>query len=447
MVAEFAVETSVGMARDERLTRRHLLLAGATGLAATFLASRVGWAAEPIHFATWSASVEQVKAHLAAFEKQSGISVAYTNSPFAQYRETMITKFTGGAPVDVLWVSDSWLPEFAEAGWIEPVDGFPRLMAYDAETSDFCNKSVTYKGKQYGLTYYTDYMSFLYDADILSKAGIAAAPTTWAEVTAQAKTIKAKGLSEFPVAIGLAQESWLIEFMSAMVFSHGGRFVDDAGSATQSPATQAALQWLIDAVQTDRILSPGAVQTGELEVLKSLSAGRHAFALLPKYRLRVVNDPAQSQVAGQIKQALMPSGPGGSHATVGWMRFYGITARAMANKDRADASAKLIEWFGGKSDGEYRFQRTLVEDLGLGFGAKPLFNDPDVRRVLNQYGNAALMAQQQELAQKKDTIAPWFGEWNDTNGAEWQQAVLGKKSAADAVKASAKKWDELKKLG
>ena len=359
----------------------------------------------------------------------------------------MITKFTGGAPVDVLWVSDSWLPEFAEAGWIEPVDRFPRLMAYDAETSDFCNKSMTYKGKQYGLTYYTDYMSFLYDADMLAKAGIAAPPQSWAEVTAQAKAIKAKGLSEYPVAIGLAQESWLIEFMSALAFSHGGRFVDEAGNAAPSARTQAALQWLVDGIQTDRILSPGAVQTGELEVLKSVSAGRHAFALLPKYRLRVVNDPAQSQVAGRIKQALMPAGPEGSHATVGWMRFYGMTARAMANPDRAGNAAKLIEWFGGKADGEYRFQRILATDLGLGFGAKPLFDDPEVRRVLNAYGDVDLMAQQQRLAQKKDTISPWFGEWNDANGTEWQQAVLGKKSAADAIKASAKKWDELKKLG
>lgn len=435
------------MATDSRLTRRRAVLAAGVGLAAPFLASGAGFAADPINFATWSAAVDQVKAHLAAFEKQTGIPVAYTNSPYAQYRETMITKFTGGAPADVLWVSDSWLPEFAEAGWIEPINAYPQLMAYDAETSDFCNKSMTYKGKQYGLTYYTDYMSFLYDADMLAKAGIAAPSATWAEVTAQAKAIKTNGLSEYPVAIGLAQESWLIEFMSAMVFSHGGRFVDDAGNAAPSARTQAALQWLVDAVQTHGILSPGAVQTGELEVLKSFSAGRHAFALLPKYRLRVVNDPAQSQVAGRIKQALMPAGPEGSHATVGWMRFYGMTARAAANKERAGNAVKLIEWFGGKADGEYRFQKVLVKDLGLGFGAKPLFDDPEVRRVFNEYGNVDLMAQQQELAQKKDTIAPWFGEWNDVNGAQWQQAVLGKTKAADAIKASSTKWNELKKLG
>jgi len=384
---------------------------------------------------------------LAPFEQQTGIHVAYTNAPYAQYRETMITKFTGGAPVDVLWVSDSWLPEFAEAGWIVPVDGYPQLMAYDAETSDFCVKSMTYKGKQYGLTYYTDYMSFLYDAELLAKAGIAAPPASWAEVTEQAKAIKARGLSDFPVAIGLAQETWLIEFMTAMVYAHGGRFVDDAGNAAASAGTAAALQWLVDAVQTHKILSPAAVQTGELEVLKSVSAGRHAFALLPKYRLRVVNDPAQSQVAGRIRQALMPAGPGGSHATVGWMRFYGMTARAGESKARADAAVKLIEWFGGKADGQYRFQKMVTKDLGLGFGAKPLFDDPEIRQIFAAYGDPDLMAAQQELARKKDTIAPWFGEWNDLNGAQWQRAVLGKTTVAEAIRTAGAKWDELKKQG
>lgn len=426
-----------------RLLRRELL----AGMAAAGLGSWMARAATPLSLATWSAGVDQVKAHLAAFEAQGGPPVAYSNAPFAQYRETMITKFTGGAPMDVLWVSDSWLPEFAEAGWIAPIDPFKQLMAYDADASEFCTQSMLYKGQQYGLTYYTDYMSFLYNTDMLARAGIGAPPASWAEVSEQAKAIKARGLSEFPVAIGLAQESWLIEFMSALVFSHGGQFVDGAGSATASPRAQAALQWLMDAVQRDKVLSPGAVQTGELEVLKALSAGRHAFALLPKYRLRVINDPAQSQVAGRIKQAMMPQGPDGSHATVGWMRFYGMTAVAAADPARAAGAAKLIEWFGGKADGAYRFQKTLAIDLGLGFGAKPLFADPDVRQAFNTYGDVDLMAQQQELARKKDTIAPWFGEWNDGNGAEWQQAVLGRKSAADAIAASAQKWDALKRLG
>lgn len=429
-------------------SRRFVLKLGVASAALALPFARKGSAAEPLGFATWSAAVDQVKTHLAAFEKRTGVGTAYANAPFAQYRETMITKFTGGAPVDMLWVSDAWLPEFAQAGWIAPIDRFKQLTAYNAETSDFCNQSMMFEGKQYGLTYYTDYMGFLYNAEILEKAGFTTPPTTWEEVTAQAAAIKAKGLLDYPVVIGMAQESWMIEFISALVFSHGGRLVDDSGkSAMQDTKAEAALQWLVDAVQKHKVLSPGCVQTGELEVLKTASAGRAAFVLLPKYRLRVLNDPQQSQVAGKFKQAIMPMGPQGTHATVGWMRFYGVTPKALATAERADNIARLMEWFGGKSDGEYRFQKTLLKDLALGFGIKALFDDADVRRDLNAYGDATLMARQQDLARKKDTIAPWFGEWNDTNGTAFQQAVLGKVTPAQALKTSAAKWAELKAAG
>ena len=57
------------------------------------------------------------------------------------------------------------------------------------------------------------------------------------------------------------------------------------------------------------------------------------------------------------------------------------------------------------------------------------------------------MERQQSLARKKDTIAPWFGEWNDANGTVWQQALSGKVSVDQALTTSAAKWTALKKLG
>ena len=129
----------------------------------------------------------------------------------------MITKFIGKAPIDTLWVSDSWLPEWAEAGWIAPVDQYKDLLTYNSDVDQFCVDSMTYKGKQYGITYYSDYMAFIYNAEMLEKAGIKTPPQTWAEVASQAKTHQVQGPGEWPVLIGMAQESWLIEFMTAMV--------------------------------------------------------------------------------------------------------------------------------------------------------------------------------------------------------------------------------------
>ena len=405
-------------------------------------------AADPIHFATWSAAVDTVRSHIAAFEAKTGLKVEYANSPWAQYRESMITKFVGKAPVDMLWVSDSWLPEWADAGWLAPIDKYKALTAYNGDVDDFSNASMIHKGKQYGLTYYTDYMAFLYNADLLAKAGIRAPPTTWAEVTEQARIVKDKNLAAFPLMIAMAQESWLIEFISALVFSHGGALTDDKGNAAmQSGGALAALKWLVDAVHKDKILSPSCVETGELAGLKSFSAGQHAFALIPKYRLRSLNDKAQSQIAGNAKLALMPKGENGSHATVGWMRFYGMTPRAEATPARAEATVKLMEWFGGKAEGEYRFQKLLFRDLGLGFGVKSLFQDPEIRAGYAAWADADLIGRQQSLARKKDVIAPWFGEWNDVNGTAWQQAILRKVTPEQALKTSADKWNALKKQG
>jgi multiple sugar transport system substrate-binding protein len=429
------------------LSRRSFLKS--TAAASVASAAELGSAraaAEPINFATWSAAVDTVKSHLAAFEAKTGIKVNYSNLPWAQYREAMITKFVGGAPIDTLWVSDSWLPEWADAGWLAPIDQYKTLTAYNADTSDFCNQSMIYKGKQYGLTYYTDYMGFIYNAGLLEKTGIAAPPATWAEVVDQARTIKSKGLSEWPVLVSLAQETWLIEFLSALVFSHGGGFVDDKGNAImQEGGARAALTWLVDAMHKHKVLSPSCVETGELAGLKTFSSGQHAFGLIPKYRLRTLNDPAQSQIAGRATLALMPQGEGGSHSTVGWMRFYGMTPRAQAGTARADSTVRLIEWFGGKADGEYKFQKLLFKDVGAAFGVKSLFDDPEMREAYKAYGDVDLIGKQQALARKKDVISPWFGEWNDVNGAAWQQAVLGKVTPEQALKSSAAKWAELKK--
>ncbi|MEZ5659234.1 MAG: sugar ABC transporter substrate-binding protein [Burkholderiaceae bacterium] len=420
---------------------------GATGLALGGFPGIVR-AADPIHFFAWSAAVDTVKSHINAFEKATGLKVSYNNAPWAQYRDTMVTKFVGGAPLDMMWVSDSWLPEFADAGWLAPIDDYPQLTAYNADVDQFCTDSASYQGKQYGLTYYTDHMAFFYDKEKLEKAGIAAPPTTWEEVLEQSLKIKQAGLSEYPLMLSMARESWLIEFISAMVFSNGGRLVDDDGNAVMhDPAKGAgkALQWVVDAVNKHKIVSPACVETGELNGLKAFTSGNHAFALLARYRVRTLNDPKQSQIAGRAVQALMPAGPGGSHATVGWMRFHGLSAQAAANKERAANAVKLIEWFGGKAQDEYRFQKLLFQDVGAGFCTRPLFDDAEVKAGYNAFSNVDVYREQQGMARKKDVVARWFGEWNEVNGTAWQSAILGKSSVQQALKTSAASWDELKK--
>lgn len=439
--------------RVSNLARREFLkysaAAGAVGaMGASGLVNQAFAASGTVNFMAWSAAVDLVKSHVSEFEKAMGINVNYANAPWSNYRDNLVTKFVGGAPLDMMWVSDAWLPEFAEAGWIKPINGFDNLMKYNDEAEKFCTDSMTYKGNQYGLTYYTDFMGFMYDESQLKRAGISKPPVTWDEVTEQCLKIKAAGISEYPLMLALANESWLMNFIAAMVYSNNGRFTDEKGnSAMQSPTEGAvrALQWVIDAVNVHKIVSPACVETGELTGLKAFQSGNHTFALEPKYRMRPMNDPKQSKIAGKVKQALMPKGYGGDHNTVGWMRFHGMSASAAADQKQAELTAKLIEWFGGRANGEYKFQKYLFTDIGAGFGVKPLFNDTDVKAAYNSYADVDMIQAQQGLALKSDVVTPWYGEWQETNAAAWQTAILGKSTAQEAMNKAGNLWNDLKK--
>ena len=410
-----------------------------------------GQAAGAVNFIGWSAAVDQVRAHITAFEAATGIRVNYENFPFAQYRTALVTRLVANAPIDCSWVSDAWLPEFAEAGWLADISDVPQLTRYNAEAAPYCTQSMVYNGKQYGLAYYGDHMSFMVNTDMLARAGIAAPPTTWEEVVEQSLRMKQQGIAEYPLLLSLAADTWLIEFVSALTFSFGGRFVDDAGTAVMADANRGAVRaarFLREAISQHRILSPGAVETGEINGLRAFGSGAHAFAIVPTYRIRALNDPAQSTAAGKIRLALMPKGgPSGTNETCGWIRFYGMTPGAKADRVRRANAVKFMEFFGGKDNtGGYTLQKLLLTDLGLPFCTTPLQNDADVKSFWEKWaGGGAVIAQQALNAQKKDVIAPWFGEWNETSNAAWQSVFLNRATPEAATAAMAKKWAELKK--
>ena len=404
-----------------------------------------------VNFIGWSAAVDQVKAQISAFERATNIRVNYENFPWAQFRTALVTRLVGNAPIDVSWVSDAWLPEFAEAGWLADISDVPQLLRYNGEAAEYCTQSMTYRGKQYGLAYYGDHMSFMYNTDLLQRAGISAPPASWDEVVQQSQKIKQQGISEFPLLLSLTADTWLIEFVSALTFAFGGRMVDEQGNAVMADANHGsvlAARFLRDAITQHRILSPGAVETGEINGLRAFGSGAHAFAIVPTYRIRALNDPSQSQAAGKIRIALMPKGgPDGSNATCGWIRFYGMTPGAKADRARRDRAVKFIEFFGGRdTSGNYSMQKLLLTDVGLPSCAMPVNEDADVKSFWDRWaGGGAVIAQQAALAKKKDVISPWFGEWVETANQAWQSVLLGRAEPEAAMRTAGTKWTELKR--
>jgi len=437
--------------RTTALSRRAL----GGGLAAAALlgagATARAQAAGSVNFIGWSAAVDQVRAQISAFERATSIRVNYENFPWAQFRTALVTRLVGNAPIDVSWISDAWLPEFAEAGWLADINDIPQLMRYNAEAAAYCTQSMTYRGKQYGLSYYGDHMSFMYNTEMLARAGITTPPTTWEEVIQQSLRMKQQGIAEFPLLLSLAADTWLIEFVTALTYSFGGRFVDDQGNAVMAEANGGAVRaarFLREAIHQHRVLSPGAVETGEINGLRAFGSGAHAFAIVPTYRIRALNDPAQATAAGKIRIALMPKGgPNGTNETCGWIRFYGMTPGAKADRARRERAVRFMEFFGGRDTaGNYSMQKLLLTDVGLPSCAIPLSQDADVTAFWQRWaGGGAIIDQQSALARKKDVISPWFGEWVETSNQAWQSVCLGRAEPEAAMRTAGAKWTELRR--
>ncbi len=101
------------------------------------------------------------------------------------------------------------------------------------DIAGFALTDVTYDGKVYGLPYYSDTISFIYNKKILADAGIAV-PTTWEEVTAAAEKLKAGGM-EKPIIYEYNQE--LPNFYDAFVAQSYGR-----GAAAVRRGTEPAVR-------------------------------------------------------------------------------------------------------------------------------------------------------------------------------------------------------------
>jgi multiple sugar transport system substrate-binding protein len=429
-----------------------VLLLSVTALAFTHLASAQTPApggGVVLNLVSWSYGVEIVRDNIKKFEQRyPGVTVKYSDFSWATYHDAMVARFASRTPTDVLYASDHWLQEWAAAGWITPVDeAFPQARQYLAEFSPFVREALTYRGRIYGTPYYADTFIFVYNTDHLQKAGFKDPPATLEEWTKQAETIKSKGIAEFPIALGWGQQDpFSIESFTSLVFGQkDGSLFDKSLSPTfKNPgsAAERVVAWAADAFQTKKILGPTSLQAMNIDMIKALQAGAATYGVIPSYSLAVLNDPGQTKEAGKFKIALMP---GESHATVGFIRFYAISAQVpKRGKEAMTAAWNFLDFFGGKTDGVYQVTKRWSLEKGLGFAPTALFGDKDIRAAFGKWADVDMLQKQADLARAKEGMTSYYGTWDVFSRAELHKAYLGQQKPAETLANMAKKWDELK---
>ncbi len=410
-----------------------------------------------LRFAGWN--YDSAKAHdiLATYERWVSAqhdplinaTVTMADTGYGEYDTFITTNYAGGGVYDVLYSSDHWLAKWAEAGWVLPLeDYFPKARDYMKDMSDFSANALTYKGKVYGLPYYSDVMYFVYNANMLQTAGIVAPPTTWDEVTQQSLLLKEKGITETPVMFGLKAGSWFDEAFFALAYSEGTDFFDDdmvpVFETTQGPLFN-MIEWLTKSIYETEIMPAKVLEMAAPDVQEAFKNGDAAFVIVPGYMMAEFNTPGLSKIAGSAKISMMP---GATHETNGFTRLYLLGSGAVEDDTRLAASIALIEFLGGETtlDGEtaYHTARRWAVENRLGFSAKSLWKDAEIEKVFSAMADPNILAKQKGLARSKDGMqAPWFAEWIGLVRTEVQKALLGDAPTADVLETIKQQWIDL----
>jgi multiple sugar transport system substrate-binding protein len=416
---------------------------GAIGLSACSSSSSSGTpgGAASLDFVVWTYAMETIQKNVRLYMKDnSDVRVSVQDYGWDQYHDSMVQRLSSKTPTDVLYNSGSWLQEFASAGWISPVGNYLDFDRYSKDMVPYVANGLVHNGEPYGLPYYADIASFIWNPTVAKKYGVDRAPTSWDELMSMAETMKAKGLRN-PILWEFSQTnpSSLDEFI-AMVMSRGGEVFDEDMNPTfedpSSPAYQHA-EYMAATVRDGLATTSPA----EMDAIKAMNTGQHAFTCMYNYNLAGMNNKGTSPLAGQFELMMMP---GEARATLGYFRFYSLATMAVERGDDvAKAAGAFIEGMGGAPNGEYTVPKRWAVERGLGFGILPLFEDPDVQKAFGTWVDVKTLRDQQSLAQVKRE-SKWTGIWGNTMLLQLSKAFSGEISVGEAMKASGDKARELK---
>jgi multiple sugar transport system substrate-binding protein len=417
---------------------RKLLVAAA--LACSTIASQPVAAEDlTLEFTVWNYSLDTIEDNARKFEAENpGIKVKITDYTWQDYHDSLVLRFRGGTPTDIAYVGQDWLPAWAAAGFLAPLDDVAPagvLADLKSDMAPFSTTDMTYKGKLYGLPYYADTISFIYNKKLLEDAGIAV-PKTWEDVMVAAEKLKAGGM-EHPIVYEFDQE--LPNFFDAFVsqvYGRGGDLFDKDQKAIFDNPDNAAykqLEWLVEAFKKDLVQQ----ETHESKIIPSMNTGKHAFTVVFNYVLAAMNNAAEQPLAGQFALAPMP---GESHSALGFTKFYSVTAQAAKDPARAEAAWKFVNYMAGKP---YKVAKRWAVEKGLGFGQISLFDDPDVQAAWNKWIDSATLKQQVATA-RGGNWTEWTSVWTAYFRPLLAKAMVGEASVDEVMKAGAQRWNELR---
>ena len=334
----------------------------------------------------------------------------------------------GNSPYDALLMDVTWLPKYAEAGWLEPLDTW-----FDASEQDLLQPGArlgnSYDGQLYRWPLVADVGLLYWRTDLID-----APPTTPDELSRISRELQMSGsVKEGFVWQGRQYEGLSCDYLEVLN-GFGGHWLDPTTGRPDlsSPAALAAASWLESLIRTG--VSPQAVTNyAESESLQSFKSGDAAFMRNWPYAYAELQKQ-DSSVRGKVAVTTMVAEPGETpRATLG---SWGLSV--LKGSPHRDAAIEAIRFITSEQAQRERFRNqgytptlaSLFQDPEM-ISMSPVLPDVDRALALATVRPASpLYAQLSDVLQRR-LSAIFTGQQSVDNGMEEAQ------SASDVILLSA----------
>ncbi|WP_119271803.1 ABC transporter substrate-binding protein [Taklimakanibacter deserti] len=314
---------------------------------------------------------------LPEFEKKTGIKVKYETVPYENTREKEVLNFTSSGDLTMALVDLVWIGEFAENGWILPIEDFTK----DAAITDpnlnlkgffplLLDAFGSWGGKVYGLPF-DNYSGLLfYNSCKLKEAGFDKPPETWDELLkTYAPKLTNADKKEYAFALqSLRGETQSADSFMRVLWPFGGSLLTkEFKSNLGSPESQAGLKFRQELM---KYMPPGIVSFDHAEAVNALAQNQVAMITEWSAFYGTLTDPASSKLGDCLAVAPEPAGPAGRLPALGG---FSLAVAAQATPEQQKASWLFIQWATSEE-----ISRAYVEAGGVS-GRMAIYEQPDIK--------------------------------------------------------------------
>jgi multiple sugar transport system substrate-binding protein len=296
-----------------------------------------------------------VQAHAADFEQASGhkLTVQLLDNDF--YYANHLTEYLGGERYADVYMSGPVLVwEQLGLGFVRPLDEFAERASSGCDLADFFERLIqgsrwsgrfgdrVGQGPLLAIPVNWESYNLAYLPEILARAEVDV-PQTWPDFFAAAKAIAGR----VPGARGFGQrgaEAWHTVYtgFATQLWSCGGRdFEPDGSCAIASGAAVEVARTLSDAIRAAG--PPDWTGQGWYELALDFARGNYGLLVDSDHYVAYFENSQLSSVAGKVRYALPPAGPGGVRRPNMWMWSMVMNARSAV----PDAAWEFMAWATG----------------------------------------------------------------------------------------------------